>query len=146
MLNCVILMGNLVADPELKTTQNGLSLISFRIAVGRDYAKAGEERKTDFINVKAFGKTAEFIERYFHKGSSIAIQGSLQANNYDDKDGNKRVYYEVVVDRANFCGSKSDNTGGGSRIDEAVANAPAPSYATGNAGDFENITDDDLPF
>lgn len=146
MLNCAVLMGRLVAEPELRTTSTGLSVISFRIAVDRSFVKTGEERQADFIDVTAWDKKAEFVNRFFHKGSLIAVQGRIETGSYEDKNGIKRSKFEIVADKIDFCGPKSDNTGGGSRIDEAVANAPAPSYATGNAGDFETITDDDLPF
>ena len=81
MLNCAIIMGRLTADPELRTTGNGTSVTSFSVAVERSYARAGEERQTDFINVVAWRQQAEFITRYFRKGSMIAIQGSIQTRN-----------------------------------------------------------------
>jgi len=145
MLNCIVLMGRLVADPELRTTATGISVTSFTMAVDK-FAKAGEEKQADFIDIVAWRQTAEFVTRYFHKGSMIAVQGALQTRSYEDKNGIKRKAVEVVADKVSFCGSKSENTGG-SRMDNAVANAPAPSYATGDAGDFETIqSDDDLPF
>jgi single-strand DNA-binding protein len=145
MLNCIVLMGRLVADPELRTTATGISVTSFTMAVDK-FAKAGEEKQADFIDIVAWRQTAEFVTRYFHKGSMIAVQGALQTRSYEDKNGVKRKAVEVVADKVSFCGSKSENTGG-SRMDNAVANAPAPSYATGDAGDFETIqSDDDLPF
>ncbi len=147
MLNCAVLMGRIVAEPELRTTSTGISVVSFTIAVDRAFAKAGEERQTDFIDIVAWRQTAEFVNRFFHKGSLIAVQGAIQTRSYEDKNGIKRKAFEIVADKVSFCGPKSDNAGGGSRIDEAVANAPAPSYATGNAGDFETLpNDDDLPF
>ena len=79
MLNCAVIMGRLVADPELRTTGSGISVTSFTVAVDRSYQKAGTERQTDFIDVVAWRQTAEFVSRYFHKGSRIAVQGSLQA-------------------------------------------------------------------
>jgi single-strand DNA-binding protein len=145
MLNCVALNGRLVADPELRTTTSGISVISFTIAVGRDFVKAGEERQADFIDIVAWRQTAEFINRFFFKGSLIAVQGVLQARSYEDKNGNKRKAVEVVADKVNFCGPKPE-TPTVKRVDDAVANAPAPSYATGGADDFGTIADDDLPF
>lgn len=77
MLNCAVIMGRLVADPELRTTGSGISVTSFTVAVDRSYQKAGTERQTDFIDVVAWRQTAEFVSRYFHKGSMIAVQGSI---------------------------------------------------------------------
>ncbi len=87
MLNCAVIMGRLVADPELRTTGSGISVTSFTVAVDRSYQKAGTERQTDFIDVVAWRQTAEFVSRYFHKGSMIAVQGSIQARSYEDKQG-----------------------------------------------------------
>ena len=84
MLNCAVIMGRLVADPELRTTGSGISVTSFTVAVDRSYQKAGTERQTDFLDVVAWRQTAEFVSRYFHKGSMIAVQGSIQARSYED--------------------------------------------------------------
>lgn len=107
MLNTVILMGRLTADPELRTTTNGTSVTSFTIAVDRNYVKSGEDRQTDFINLVAWRTTAEFVERNFRKGQMIAIRGSLQQRTYEDKNGNKRTAMDVVMDEVHFCGDKS---------------------------------------
>ncbi|MBQ2391174.1 MAG: single-stranded DNA-binding protein [Clostridia bacterium] len=141
MINVVVLMGRLTADPELRTTPNGISVTSFSIAVDRAYQKAGTERQTDFINCVAWRQTAEFITKYFQKGSMIAVNGTLQQRSYTDKDGNKRTAYDVVIDNASFCGSKSEGSTR-PRSDE-----PA-SFSNAGMGDFEEITmsDDDLPF
>ena len=104
-LNVVVLMGRMVADPELKRTQSGVSVSSFRVAVDRGFSK--EERKADFIDVVAWKGTAEFVCKYFHKGSMIALAGSLQTRNYEDKNGNKRTAYEVVANEVNFAGSQT---------------------------------------
>lgn len=146
MLNCVALNGRLVADPELRMTASELSVASFRIAVDRSFVKAGEERQADFISITAWGKTAEFVKRFFFKGSLIAIQGRIETGSYEDTNGIKRSSFKVIADKVDFCGSKSEAQPV-NRVDDAVANAPAPSYATGGAGDFNEIpTDDDLPF
>ena len=141
MINNVVLMGRLVATPELRSTGTGVSVASFTIAVERAYAKAGEQRQADFIDCVAWRQTAEFITRYFQKGSMIAVTGNIQTRNYEDKNG-KAV--EVVVDNASFCGSKAESgtTGG-----YTAPAAPAPSFASASESDFEEITeDDDLPF
>ena len=108
MINNVVLMGRLVATPELRNTQTGLAVTSFSLAVERSYARQGEQRQTDFINCVAWRNTAEFISRYFQKGSMIAVTGSIQTRNYEDKNGNKRTAVEVLVDQASFCGSKAE--------------------------------------
>lgn len=144
MLNCVAIMGRLVADPELKTTGSGVSVCSFTVAVDRNFVRSGEERQTDFIDIVAWRNNAEFISRYFHKGSMIAIEGTLQSRNYEDKNGNKRKSTEVVVNNVSFCGSKSES-GTGTREGSPMYQ-PAPSFATADEGDFKEIPEDDLPF
>ena len=111
-MNSVNLIGRLVADPELKTTQSGLEVTSFRIAVDRNYVKNGEDRKTDFIDVVAWRKTAAFICHYFSKGKPIVIKGSLQQRSYEAKDGTKRYVTEVLAENVEFVpASKNDNAG-----------------------------------
>ena len=102
MLNRIILMGRLAADPELRTTPNGVSVASFRIGVARDY----DREKTDWINIVAWRQTAEFVKNYFAKGSMIALEGSLQSRQYQDRDGNNRTTYEVQTDRVWFAENK----------------------------------------
>lgn len=106
MLNNVTLMGRLVADPELRQTASGVSVVSFRLAVERNYAPQGQERQADFISCVAWRQTAEFIGKYFTKGRMIAVEGSLQSRNYEDKNGQKRTAYEVIVDQAYFADSR----------------------------------------
>lgn len=146
MLNTAVIMGRLVADPELRTTQTGLSVTSFTVAVDRNYQRAGTDRQTDFINVVAWRQTAEFVSRYFRKGSMIAVEGSIQTRNYEDRNGNKRTAVEIVANNVSFCGSKSETGTQGAQQNYAPA-APAPTYSTAGVGDFEEIQgDDDLPF
>lgn len=161
MLNRVILMGRLVSDPELKTTGTGLSVTSFRIAVDRNYVKSGEERKADFIDIVCWRNTAEFVCRYFGKGSLIAVEGQLQTRTYQAKDGTNRYVVEVVADNVSFTGERRDNSGYGNQSYGgqpyggqsygAPANEPAqpqPSYQNGSNSDFQDmpLDDDDLPF
>ena len=137
MLNTVALMGRLAADPELKMTQSGIAVTSFRIAVDRTYQPKDQEKITDWIDVVAWRNTAEFVTRYFHKGSMIAVQGSIQTRSYTDRDGNKRTAGEVIADNVFFGESKRDSAGGAAK--------PAPSVSA--ADDFEEISgDDELPF
>ncbi|MBP9988837.1 MAG: single-stranded DNA-binding protein [Ruminococcus sp.] len=148
MINNVVLMGRLVATPELRNTQTGIAVTSFSVAVERSYARAGEQRQADFINCVAWRNTAEFISRYFQKGQMIALTGSIQTRNYEDKNGSKRTAVEVIVDSASFCGSKAESGASGATGYAAPPIQPAaPSFATGSDGDFEEISgDDDLPF
>ena len=143
MLNSVIIMGRLTADPELRTTTSGLSVTSFTVAVDRNY-KSGDERQTDFINCVAWRATADFVTRYFRKGQMIAVQGSLQVRNYEDKNGNKRTAYDVVADNVSFCGSKSEtgNNFGAQRQESA----PAVSYQSADAGSISVLPDDNSGF
>ena len=143
MLNVVVLSGRLTADPELKTTANGISVCSFSIAVERRF-KSGEERQSDFINIVTWRSSAEFVSKYFKKGQMIAIRGSIQTRKYQDKDGNNRTAFEVVADDIQFADfAKRDG--------DAPAAAPAvtpASYSNAGAGDFTSINDvdEDLPF
>ena len=144
MLNCAIIMGRLTADPELRTTASGLSVTSFSVAVDRRFQRQGEEKQTDFINVVAWRQTAEFVSRYFHKGSMIAVQGYIQTRNYEDKNGNKRTAVEIVADNVSFCGSKAE-TGTGA----PAVSRPAPSYQGGSTDGFSVLPtndDDAFPF
>lgn len=141
MLNCCVIMGRLTADPELRTTASNLSVTSFTVAVDRGYARPGEEKQTDFIPVTAWRQTADFVTKYFHKGSMIAVQGALQTRNYEDKNGNKRTAFEIVASNVSFCGSKAESgapAGGG---------ANASSYSNASSEDFSTVVeDDDFPF
>ena len=108
MLNRVVLMGRLVADPELKTTNSGVSVCSFRIAVDRSYVKNGEQRQADFFDIVAWRSSAEFVCRHFTKGSLIAIDGQLQSRQYQTKDGSNRSIVEVVADNVSFTGERKE--------------------------------------
>ena len=141
MLNSIIIMGRLTADPELRSTGSGLSVTSFTVAVDRGYVRAGEERKADFIPVVAWREKADFVSKYFRKGSMIAVQGSLQSRSYEDKNGNKRVAYEIIADQISFCGSKAESGTG------SYESASPSSYNNSSADDFSSVVDDDdLPF
>ena len=105
MFNFVILTGRLTSDVELKTTPSGVSVCSFTIAVERRF-KQGEERQADFVNIVAWRQTAEFVSKYFSKGSMIGIEGAIQTRKYQDKEGNKRTAFEVVANNAQFVESK----------------------------------------
>ena len=142
-LNKVVLCGRLTADPELKQTQNGIAVVSFAIAVNRRFTRGADGQsnsQADFINCVAWRQTAEFISRYFHKGSSLCVTGSIQTRTWNDQQGNKRYATEVIVDEAYFVDSKSDNAAPAFGMDAA-------SFQTQQAPKFEEIAgDDDLPF
>lgn len=140
MLNVVALMGRLTADPELRTTPAGASVTSFTIAVDRSFVKQGEERQADFINCVAWRGTADFVAKYFQKGSLIAVDGSIQTRRYQDKDGHNRTAFEVVVDNAHFAVSKP--------AAQSVTQYSAPQYAAPAAqDDFTTIdSGEDLSF
>lgn len=109
-LNTVALMGRITFEPELKSTNSGTSVMRFQIAVDRNYQASGKERETDFIDCVAWGKTAEFVKSWFHKGQMIALTGEIQTRNFTDKDGNKRKSVEVVANNVSFCGAKENGT------------------------------------
>lgn len=139
MFNLVVLTGRLTADPELKTTPSGVSVTTFSIAVSRRY-KAGEETQADFINIVAWRQTAEFITKYFKKGSMIGIEGSIQTRRYTDKEGKNRTVFEVIANNAQFVESKRDSAPG--------ADAPA-SFSNASVNEFTEVpgeSDEDLPF
>ena len=156
MLNTAIVMGRLTIDPELKSTGSGVSVCSFTVAVDRRFKGQNEERQTDFIRCVAWRQSAEFLARYFKKGSMVAVTGSIQVRNYEDKNGNKREAVELVADQISFTGERNPGNAGGMRDSVPLPepppearsqNQPAPAYSTASAADFDEIAgDDDLPF
>lgn len=147
MLNVVTLMGRLTMNPELKTTVNGINFCSFSIAVNRSYVKQGEERTADFINIVAWRNTAEFLCKYFTKGQMIAITGSIQTRNYEDKSGNKRVAFEVIADNVYFTESKSNSQRGDFFAGGFNPSSEMMDFSNSDDNDFIEISDDsDLPF
>ena len=148
--NKVILGGRLTADPELRQTPNGIQVTSFSIAVNRK--SSGEQSTADFINCVAWRSTAEFISRYFKKGSCICVVGSIQTRTWNDQQGQKRYATEVVVDEASFVDSKGENPasrqgGASSYAPESYGSVPSFSGTNDSAPKFEEMSnDDDLPF
>lgn len=167
MFNKVILAGRLTADTQFSQTQSGVSVAKFTVAVDRNYAdKQTGERKADFINCVAFRNTAEFVSRYFNKGSAIIVEGRLQNNNYTDNNGVKHYAMVVNVDSVSFCGSKNDANAAQNATQQPQYNQ-GTSYSNTNQngytaqqngyqnascrmpdlGDFEEIlSDGDTPF
>lgn len=147
MLNVVVLTGRLVADPELRHTANDLAVTSFTVAVNRRYARPGEERQTDFIDIVAWRGNAEFVCKYFQKGNLIAIEGSIQTRTYQDKDGKNRKAFEVVANNVQFVESKKDSGNASVAQSDFGAMTNTDSYSSGSDEDFQTTdTDDDLPF
>ena len=153
-LNKVILGGRITAEPELKTTSTGISVTTFTVAVNRRYS-SGEQQNSDFITVVAWRQTAEFVTRYFHKGSSICVIGSLQTRKWTDPQTNQNRYAtEVVADEVNFVDSKNENSSsrqsygdGAGYMPESYGAAPMISGSDNGAPRFEEMAnDDDLPF
>lgn len=149
MLNRIILMGRLVADPELRRTQSGTPVTSFRIAVDRDFKSQSGEKETDFIDIVAWRATAEFVAKYFAKGRMAVVEGRLQIRPWTDRDGNKRTSAEVVAENVYFGDSKRD---GGDSFAPSAYGAPAgggyrPAPVDAHS-DFAEIGEEDgeLPF
>ena len=165
MLNTITLMGRLTRDPELRYTQNQTPVASFTLAVDRDFSR-GEDRQTDFIDIVAWRQTAEFVSKYFSKGSMAVVQGRLQLRDWTDRDGNKRRSAEVVAENVYFGESKrrdgdaprSDyrpqSSGGsyGKSSGSGYGSAPSSDYGESmphsGGSSFAELDDDDgeLPF
>ena len=159
MLNVVVLQGRLAADPQLRQTTTGKNVASFRIGCDRGRKDANGQSQADWFDIVAWDRTAEFVCRYFQKGSMILVDGRLQSRQYQDKNGNNRTAIEIVANNVNFAGPKSSNTNGMGapamasapaadyNARPAVQAAPAPSYSAGSNEDFARMEDEgDLPF
>ena len=152
-LNKVVLCGRLTADPELKQTSSGISVVTFTLAVNRRFQSRSTDaaggQQADFISLVAWRQTAEFISKYFKKGSALCVTGSIQTRTWQDQQNQRRYATEVVVDEAMFVDSRNESAAGGGYTPDAYA-APATAYASpaeGGAANFEVIkADDDLPF
>ena len=143
MLNKAILMGRLVADPELRRTPNNNSVTSFTLAVNRSFTRQGEQPQTDFIDIVAWGKTAEFVSRYFVKGQLVAVAGRIQTRMWEDKQGNKRKSVEVVAEEVHFAEPKRDSQ---PRNEMPMGGFDPMAGLGGNAFAALPGDDNDLPF
>lgn len=144
MINNVTLMGRIASDIENRTTTSGKSVANFRIAVERSFAKQGEEKKADFITIVVWGNTADFVSKYFSKGSMIALCGEIQTRSYEDKNGNKRTAFEVVAREVSFCGGKNEGNSNSGKPNNSPLLPTSMSVAP---AEYEEIGDDeDLPF
>lgn len=139
-MNLVVLTGRLTNDIEVKQTQSGVPFAKFCIAVDKEF-NSGEERQANFINVTAWRKSAEFLAKYFRKGDGITISGSIDTNQYTDKDGNKRTSFEVLMNKAEFPIAKK--SGNGTSSDSGM---PTSGSAPLEAVFTEVGSEDDLPF
>lgn len=152
--NKVILMGRLTADPELKQSTSGTFVTSFNLAVDRRYAKEGQDKQTDFITIVAWRQTAEFICKYFKKGSAMLVCGEIQTRFWEDNNGNKRYATEVVASEVSFCEAKRDSEGNNASKNQnategdfGVSQFIPEAYRSQGAQRFEDInTDEGLPF
>lgn len=131
MLNKAILMGRLTRDPELRSTPNGVPVVTFTLAVERNYQADKNNKQADFINIAAWRHTAEFVSKYFTKGQLAAVEGSIQTRNYQDKDGNSRTAFEVLAEQVYFAGKKEEKKG--------------PEYDLSDFAEFDD-GEDDIPF
>ena len=141
MINVVAVMGRLACSPQMRQTQSGKSVATFRVAVDRGRKDANGQNQTDWLDVVAWDKTADFASRHFSKGSMIAVTGRLQSRNYQDKNGNNRTAIEVVAQNVSFCGEKKQEKA------FPHTNENALNFAQGGNDDFAPVDDaDDLPF
>lgn len=139
MINVVVLQGRFTDTPELRTIPNGTAVTTFTLAVSRSYVKAGEDRKTDFIDFVAWHKTAEFITKNFAKGQTIGITGHLQTDTYTDREGKSRKRVEVYVDRVDFLEKPAQSPTDiafGEYVDEITRKIAEPDPETGDVGDL----------
>ena len=151
MLNKVIIMGRLVKDPELRRTQSGTAVTSFRIAVDRDFKSQDGSKQADFFDVVAWRNTAEFVSKYFTKGRMAVVEGRLQTRDWTDRDGGKRVATEIVADNIYFGDSKRDGAGeygGAPAYSAPMGGRSAYAAPVDNHSDFAEIGEEDgeLPF
>ena len=144
-MNKVVLMGRLTRDPEVRYTQTNNTLVaSFSLAVNRRFARQGEERQADFINIVAWAKTGEFCSKYFKKGQQVGVIGRIQTRTWDDDQGTKHYVTEVVAEEAYFADSKRDSYDSGEAFTNNFGDTMPGS--TDTSSDFEVSSDDDLPF
>ncbi|MGN1201153.1 MAG: single-stranded DNA-binding protein [Candidatus Caccovivens sp.] len=140
-MNKVMLIGNLTRDPELQTTNGGVSVCRFSLAVTRRFANADGERKADFINIVVWRNQAENCHKYLKKGSKVAVVGSIQTSNYDAPDGSKRYTTDIVADEVEFI---STNRGNGDDMSYSAPSEAKPKAQ--ETAELEEIDDDSLPF
>lgn len=136
-MNKVILIGRLCNDPEVSYTTNNTAIAKYRVAVNRDRKKDGQQ-EADFLNCVAFGKNAEFVQKFLHKGTKIAVEGRIQTGSYDDKNGVKHYTTDIIVDRHEFCESKNSS--------DSYEHEERQAIRDETNGGFTAVEDNDLPF
>lgn len=151
MLNHIVIMGRLTRDPELRYTGSNIPVASFSVAVDRDFGKGENgEKQTDFINCVAWRSTADFVSKYFHKGSMAVVSGRLQIRSYQDREGNNRTAAEVVAENVYFGESRrdSDNRGTAAAYGNSYGGYEPPRGAASAQSPFQELGDEDgdLPF
>lgn len=144
-MNKAILMGRLTRDPETRNSANNIVYVTFTLAVNRRFVKEGAQQ-ADFINIIAWGKTAEFISMYFKKGMQVGIIGRIQTRNYDDKDGKKVYVTEVLAEEAYFADSKQNSASQERNVSNSVSNEETIDFAAFNEDAFKIETQDDISF
>lgn len=151
-MNKVVLIGNLVRDPEVRATQSGISVCNFTVAVNRRFKNANGEQETDFLNVIAWRQLAELCGKYLAKGRKVAVTGSIQTRTYEAKDGSKRTAWDIVADEVEFLAPQNQQSGTQSAPgayttaaskDSGTAYAPQPHN---DFGGFTQVDDEELPF
>ena len=153
-MNKVLLVGRLTRDPELRTTPGGMAVTRFTIAVSEAFTNRNGERETNFINCSAFGRQADNISKYCHKGSMVSAEGRIRTGSYDAQDGTKRYTTEVVCDRVNFLSSKSNDGSIATGNNDYVVADSMPEMETADLtedpfksfGEEITLSSDDLPF
>lgn len=146
MINRIILVGRLVADPEMRTTSQGVAVANMRLAVDRKFRDQDGNRQTDFINIVAWRKTAELCKEYLSKGKMIGVEGSLRVRTYQDKDGNNRTAYEVEADSVQFLEPKGGAGSGYAAPPPDDRDAPPPRGEGPGGFEAPRMEEDDLPF
>lgn len=147
MLNRITMTGRMTANPELRKTANDISVTSFSIANQRNFKNSSGERETDFYDVTAWRATAETVTKYFTKGSMITIDGRLESRKYTDKNGNNRTAISIIADNVYFGASKKDSQENNSATSKVTNEEEfVPDFSAESSRDFDEITDDDLPF
>lgn len=143
-MNKAILVGNLTKEPEQRTTSSGIAVTSFTVAVNRRYKTQDGQQQTDFINCVAWRGTAEFVAKYFFKGSRIGVVGTIQTRTYNDQNGNKRYVTEVVADEVEFAGDKAQNQDMQKPTEQE--SRTADELFAEDLADFQPLDDSELPF
>ena len=139
MLNYIAIHGRLTRDPESRTTQSGVSVCNFTVAVDSSYSRQGDEKQTTYFDCVAWRSLADLVSKHFHKGKEIVVTGEMQSRKWQDKDGNNRVSWEIQANSVDFCGSKGDNSNSGY--------TPAQADSSANTEGFAEIEyDGDVPF